>query len=183
MGPAAILVPATPAQQHLLSASTAWVPPPPKATRREGRIAPVPAEQHFITQSDIQQWRGEHPTEPLRPPPADGAPDKATLKNYRCALRPSLERRVLCATRDRAGRRGWVGSTRSRPRARSSGGAVGAGVRWLGCCVSVALCSTHRERARGRRRCCPAPTRPDSAGLEPALVVEKATLDLTLDSR
>ncbi|BGP02952.1 RNA binding protein [Rhodotorula toruloides] len=98
--PAAILVPATPAQQHLLCASTAWVPPPPTATRRQGnKIAPVPAEQHFITASDIQQWRGEHPTEPLRPPTVDTATrppagegaalDKATLKNYRPPQHPA----------------------------------------------------------------------------------------------
>ncbi|BGO94996.1 hypothetical protein NBRC10512_006539 [Rhodotorula toruloides] len=98
--PAAILVPATPAQQHLLCASTAWVPPPPTAMRRQGnKIAPVPAEQHFITASDIQQWRGEHPTEPLRPPTVDTATrppagegaalDKATLKNYRPPQHPA----------------------------------------------------------------------------------------------
>lgn len=91
--PAAIIIPAGPTERNLLSAASAWIPPPtaadflanPDHGGGSGRAGQGPrAAGRCITAGDLAQWRGQHPSDPLRPPAGTEANDKATLKNYRC---------------------------------------------------------------------------------------------------
>ncbi|GAA6046702.1 hypothetical protein JCM3770_003124 [Rhodotorula araucariae] len=80
---------ASPHDRNLLSASSAWIPPPTAAQRaafsaRTGRL--LPSEQHAVSLSDLALWRSEHPTERLRPPVGT---DAVMLKNYRAPQHPA----------------------------------------------------------------------------------------------
>ncbi|GJN93157.1 hypothetical protein Rhopal_006204-T1 [Rhodotorula paludigena] len=92
--PACFLIPANAQERNLLSASSAWIPPPTAAQRAafaSGRSLHK-AERHVVSHSDLAQWRSEHPTERLRPPAgpeADAQGDKASLKNYRAPQHPA----------------------------------------------------------------------------------------------
>ncbi|BGP51125.1 hypothetical protein JCM10450v2_007054 [Rhodotorula kratochvilovae] len=95
---------ASPHDRNLLSASSAWIPPPTAAQRaafsaRTGRL--LPSEQHAVSLSDVAQWESAHPTERLRPPVGtDAVMDKATLNNYRPPQHPAS--RVLHSIPPRA---------------------------------------------------------------------------------
>ncbi|BGP57794.1 hypothetical protein JCM8202v2_005441 [Rhodotorula sphaerocarpa] len=107
--PAAIIIPAGPTERNLLSAASAWIPPPtaadflanPDHGGGSGRAGQGPrAAGRCITAGDLAQWRGQHPSDPLRPPAGTEANDKATLKNYRPPQHPAS--RVLHSIPPRA---------------------------------------------------------------------------------
>lgn len=92
--PASITIPATPAERNLLSAASAWIPP----LAASGALRnPARGGEHCITAGDLAEWRGQHPSDPLRPPAGVDNMDKGTLKNYRYAFQAALTSRSLVA--------------------------------------------------------------------------------------
>ncbi|GAA5962218.1 hypothetical protein JCM8115_006633 [Rhodotorula mucilaginosa] len=84
--PASITIPATPAERNLLSAASAWIPPlAASGTLRNA----ARGGEHCITAGDLAEWRGQHPSDPLRPPAGVDNMDKGTLKNYRPPQHPT----------------------------------------------------------------------------------------------
>ncbi|GAA5930547.1 hypothetical protein JCM1841_003165 [Sporobolomyces salmonicolor] len=93
--PSSIVIPASPLDAKLLSASSlAWTPhPQPTSSSAAPSTAARAAQQekHFITKREFDQWQGSNPRESktLRPPVGvDGVPDKITLQGYRAPQHP-----------------------------------------------------------------------------------------------
>ncbi|GAA5868529.1 hypothetical protein JCM3774_005418 [Rhodotorula dairenensis] len=88
--PASITIPATPAERNLLSAASAWIPPSAASDYlRSPARGGAAAAEHSITAGDLAEWRGQHPSDPLRPPAGVDNMDKGTLKNYRPPQHPT----------------------------------------------------------------------------------------------
>ncbi|GAA6060461.1 hypothetical protein JCM10212_000889 [Sporobolomyces blumeae] len=106
--PSSIVIPASPLDAQILSASSlAWAPAGPLAPthpshashRLNGHLgAPssrlhstAATEPHFMTQRQFEQWRGSHPGESrnLRPTAGSDNMDKAMLQGYRAPQHPA----------------------------------------------------------------------------------------------
>lgn len=138
--PASITIPATPAERNLLSAASAWIPPlAASGTLRNA----ARGGEHCITAGDLAEWRGQHPSDPLRPPAGVDNMDKGTLKNYRYVFQTALSSgslvarwggelfEVLAVSRSRSFRRCGKGTGRSlQPLRAGSHRQPGPGARW-----------------------------------------------------
>ncbi|GAA5846669.1 hypothetical protein JCM5353_008662, partial [Sporobolomyces roseus] len=93
--PTSIVIPASPLDAQLLSASTAFLLPYQSNTSQSSHTASgstrTQQEQHFITKRQFELWKGSHPGESLslRPPVGSEGIDKMTLKGYRAPQHPT----------------------------------------------------------------------------------------------
>ncbi|GAA5943981.1 uncharacterized protein JCM15063_006135 [Sporobolomyces koalae] len=100
--PTSIIIPASPLDAKLLSASSAWTIPAANSSAAHTTTSPAShgaslapgrsqPEQHFITKRQFELWKGSHPSESsnLRPPAASEGIDKMTLQGYRAPQHPA----------------------------------------------------------------------------------------------